>query len=818
MKKYPFFFLIMLAGLWMQCSTEGVFQQRLILRYNAPASVWEETLPLGNGRIGMMPNGGIDTEHIVLNDITMWSGSEDSEAFNPDAITYLPEIRELLLAGKNLDAQKLMYSYFRCGGKGSSHGSGKDAPYGAFQTLGDLDVNYSYPRTGSYPPSGGVIGAYERTLSLNDAVAATQFNRDGITYTREYFASHADDVLVIRLTADRKESLSFEVKLSRPERATVSVKDNILYMEGQLNDGHDGEKGVRFLTQLEIVNNGGTLASSANSLSLSGADEAVILISNATDMLDKERLTTYSGYAGELLTRARNTQYNRLKNSHVDMYREKFDKVELNLGKQDNITPTNERLIRFQRDDDPALAALYFQYGRYLMICGTREDNLPLNLQGLWANQVQTPWNGDYHLNINLQMNYWPAEVCNLSELHRALTDFTVSLVPSGEKTAQTFYGAEGWVAHMMTNPWKFTAPGEHASWGATNTGGAWLCQHLWEHYAFTQDKTYLKSIYPVLAGAADFFLSSMIREPKQGWLVTAPSSSPENGFYLPGSREAVYVCMGPTMDVQIIKELFSNILFAAEILGIDDVTTAKIRETIPQLPPMQISPDGYLQEWLEDYEEVDPQHRHVSHLYGLHPSNQISPVTTPDLAEAARKTLNRRGDAGTGWSRAWKVNFWARLHDGDRAYKLLKSLLEPAYGSEVKMGSGGGTYPNLFCAHPPFQIDGNFGGTAGIAEMLIQSQDGYIHLLPALPSTWRDGSFKGLCVRGGAEVDATWKDGKVTRITLKARTGNTFQLKVPDQAMAIKKNGKELPVEKGFVSIGMTTGEELELEVVYSG
>ncbi len=809
MQKYPFLLIIAVALLFIRCATADTTGQKLTLRYNTPANVWEETLPLGNGRIGMMPDGGIDTEHIVLNDITMWSGSEDPEAFTPEAINYLPGIRELLLAGKNLDAQKLMYQHFRCGGRGSAFGNGKDAPYGAFQMLGDLHIYYSYPQTDS-------VTGYERTLSLNDAVATTRFTRNGVSYNREYFASHAHDVLVIRLTADQKKSLSFEVKLSRPERAAISAKESRLYMEGELNDGHNGEKGVRYLTQLEIVNRGGNLVSTDSSLSLSGADEAVILISNATDMFDEERFTVYSQYVEQLLRQAKKNHYNQLRNAHIEVYKKKFDRVELDLGEQDNITATDDRLIRFQTDNDPALAALYFQYGRYLMICGTREDQLPLNLQGLWANQVQTPWNGDYHLNINLQMNYWPAEVCNLSELHRTLEEFTTSLVPSGEKTARSFYGAEGWVAHMMANPWKFTAPGEHASWGATNTGGAWLCQHLWEHYAFTHDRAYLEDIYPVLAGAADFFLSSMIEEPKQGWLVTAPSSSPENAFYLPGSRDAVYVCMGPTMDVQIIKGLFDNILSAAEILGREDETTAKIRKTIPQLPPMRISPEGYLQEWLEDYEEVDPRHRHVSHLYGLHPSNQISPAKTPDLAEAARKTLNRRGDAGTGWSRAWKVNFWARLHDGDRAYKLLKSLLEPTFGSEVKMSSGGGTYPNLFCAHPPFQIDGNFGGTAGIAEMLIQSQDGYIHLLPALPAAWADGSFKGLCVRGGAEIDMAWKDGKITKLALKAKTDNTFRLKVPDHAVAIMKNGKTLPVENGFVPIEMRKEEKLTLDVVY--
>jgi alpha-L-fucosidase 2 len=389
------------------------------------------------------------------------------------------------------------------------------------------------------------------------------------------------------------------------------------------------------------------------------------------------------------------------------------------------------------------------------------------------------------------------------------LIHFTESLVQSGEATASTFYGAEGWVAHMMSNPWQFTAPGEHASWGATNTGGAWLCQHLWEHYAYSGDEDYLQSVYPVLEGAARFFLSSMIREPKNGWLVTAPSSSPENAFYLPGnSEEPVYVCMGPSMDVQIIRELFTNIISAAEILGINNETVDQIREALPQLPPMQISPAGYLQEWLEDYEEQDPHHRHVSHLYALHPSNQISPVTTPELANAARKTLNRRGDEGTGWSRAWKINFWARLHDGNRAYKLLKSLLEPAM-ENASMKAKAGTYPNLFCAHPPFQIDGNLGGTAGIAEMLIQSHDGYIHLLPALPDNWSEGSFRGLRVRGGAAVDAVWQDHKLTNIRFVATQSNMFTLKVPSYVSEVEINGEMVPKEEGFVTFNLQKGEE---------
>lgn len=807
--KIDYIFAILLSAILSQCVTRDAAREILALRYYTPASIWEETLPLGNGRIGMMPDGGIDSEHIVLNDITMWSGNKDSMAFNPIAINYLPQIRELLLAGNNLEAQRLMYSHFRCGGDGSAHGNGKNAPYGSFQYLGELHIRYNYPQTDT-------ATNYRRILSLNDAIATTQFNKNGINFTREYFASHVDDLLVIRLAADQKNAISVDISLDREERASFSVKENILYMEGQLNDGNDGQKGVRFVTKIEIVHQGGNLASSDNMISLANANEAVILVSTATDMFGKTQLTDHKKLVEDFSYYAKDKNYTQLKNAHIDAYKKKFDRVELNLGEQDDITATDKRLLRFQKEDDPAFAALYFQYGRYLMISGTREGSLPLNLQGLWANQTQTPWNGDYHLNINLQMNYWPSEVCNLSDLHKTLIDLTTLLVPSGEKTAKTFYNAEGWVAHMMTNPWQYTAPGEHASWGATNTGGAWLCQHLWEHYAFSQDKSYLESIYPILAGAADFFLSSMIREPKQGWLVTAPSSSPENAFFMPGSKDAAFVCMGPTMDVQIIKELFTNILSAAQILGKEDQTILKVREVISQLPPMQISLNGYLQEWLEDYEEQDPTHRHVSHLYGLYPSNQISPEATPDLADAARKTLERRGDAGTGWSRAWKVNFWARLHDGDRAYKLLKSLLEPTFDNDIIMYGGGGTYPNLFCAHPPFQIDGNFGGTAGIAEMLIQSQDGYINLLPALPSKWKSGSFKGLCVRGGAEVDAGWKNGKITKLQLTAKNNKVFQLKVPPQVIEILKKGRELPIENGFVSIEMKEGEILKLEMRY--
>lgn len=750
-------------------------QTDLMLRYTSPAKVWEASLPLGNGRIGMMPDGGIDTEKIVLNDITMWSGNKE-DALNTEAINYLPEIRRLLLEGKNLDAQKLMYEHFRCKGKGSAFGTGKDAPYGCFQMLGNLILNYHYPNAKFDAQN------YDFSLNLSEAVARTSFQRGKTRFSREYFVSHANDVMIIRLSADKRKSIAFSLDIARPERAMVSAKGNALYMEGQLNDGYDADKGVRYLTKVKIVNKGGKLVAKGNSLSLANADEALIIISSSTDMLDKN----YKNTVEKALAETAKLNYNSLKNNHIKSYQEKFNRVELNLGKQDNVTPADERIKRFQQDENPALAALYFQFGRYLMICGTRENSLPLNLQGLWANTVQTPWNGDYHLNINVQMNYWLTEVCNLSELHKPLIDFTQSLVPSGKATAKTFYNADGWVAHVITNPWFFTAPAEHASWGATNTGGAWLCEHLWEHYAFTLDKQYLRSVYPTLKEAADFFLTNMIEESSHGWLVTAPSSSPENAFYLPDSKEPAYVCMGPTMDVQIIRELFGNVLQAAQILCIDDKTVQGIRKVMPKLPPMQISSQGYLQEWLQDYKEVEPHHRHVSHLYGLYPANQISPAHTPELARAARETLNRRGDGGTGWSRAWKVNFWARLHDGNRAHKLLKSLLQPAYATKDTLKKNGGTYPNLFCAHPPFQIDGNFGGTAGIAEMLIQSQDGYIHLLPALPDNWANGSFKGLRARGGAEVNARWQNKRVQEATITAITDNEFKVKIPEGVSAI--------------------------------
>lgn len=761
----------------------GADQQCLTFHFDSPATIWEESLPLGNGRIGLMPDGGVDSEKFVLNEISMWSGSRQN-ADNPEAQNYLGKIRELLFAGRNIEAQELIYDTFTCGGEGSGGGHGWKVPYGSYQLFGNLVLDYSYA-------DDSAAEGYRRTLDLSRAVAKSEFTKGGVRYRREAFASYCDDVAVIHIEADRKDALGFSLSMNRlAERQqknewlpVCSAEGDDFTFKGRLHSGTEGDDatellGMRYGARVRVLlPKGGTLDTTDEGLCVKGAREATILVAMKTDYFGDDVDSALS----ELLDKASSKDYKTLREEHIRSFSELFGRVEVDFGHnaEREALPMDKRLNAFaQSPDDPSLMALYYQFGRYLLISSTRPGTLPPNLQGLWSNTVQTPWNGDYHLNINLQMNLWPAESGNIGEALVPFTDWTMSQVESGKHTAQVFYGARGWVTHILGNLWQFTAPGEHPSWGATNTAAAWLCGHLYKHYRYTMDRDYLEKVYPTMKEAATFFVDMLVENPSTGYLVTAPTTSPENAYFMPDGSGKCNVCAGSTMDNQIVRELFTNVIDAAGILGIDKEFCDTLEMKRSRLMPTTIGPDGRLMEWLEPYVETDIHHRHVSHLYGLHPGNEISVTQTPELAEAARKTLEVRGDVSTGWSMAWKANFWARLHDGEHAWKLLRDLLHPVADTDFNYSDGGGSYPNLFCAHPPYQIDGNFGGCAGIAEMLLQSQAGCIELLPALPAAWKDGHFSGLCAEGGAELSASWKEGRIRSISLKAKADGDFMVK----------------------------------------
>ncbi|UIR56190.1 glycoside hydrolase family 95 protein [Sphingobacterium sp. SRCM116780] len=767
-----------LFSLIMITSFQAFAQKKdpLIMWYDRPANRWEETLPLGNGLIGMMPDGGIQKESLVLNEISMWSGSAE-DPNNYEAYKSVHRIQQLLIAGKNDEAEQLVNQNFVCSGQGSAFGSGANAPYGSYQNFGFLKFNYDInPKD---------VLHYERSLHIGNATAKTSFTADGVTYNRTYYTSFDQNVGVIHLTASKKKSIGFTVALERSENIdSYQVKDGEITLLGSLPDGKGG-KNLQFASKVKIVFKGGNLTDNGKQLVLKGADEATVLFTASTDY--------YGSNPQEVIAKniaaVENTSEKRRHANHRLAYTKKFDRVHLTITdeKPKFDIPTDQRLKQFFENPalDNGLATLYFQFGRYLSLSSTAPEQvnaLPPNLQGLWAHEIQTPWNGDYHLNINAQMNHWGVEVNNLSEYHNPFIALIKRIAKTGEKTAKAYYNAPGWVVYMMTNVWGYSAPGENASWGSSTASG-WLCNHLWDHYLFTQDKAYLKEVYPVLKGAAEFYDFTLVKDPKTGWLVTSPSVSPENGFRLPNGKSASVV-MGPTIDNQIVRELYGNLIQADSLLQMNDPFVQQLKGKLNQIPPpVIVSKSGRVQEWLVDYEETEPKHRHVSHLYGLYPANFISPQKNKAWADAARKTLEVRGDEGTGWSRAWKILFWARLQDGDHSLEILRQLLKPAFVNETTyQGVGAGTYPNLFCAHPPFQIDGNFGGSAGIAEMLIQSHAGFIHLLPALPKAWKEGSVKGLKARGNYTVDISWKNGQV--VDYKIRGENKSVVKILNGAV----------------------------------
>ena len=791
MKQFRFCFFIICLTVFIFGNANPTMAQKadVTLLFDSPASHLTESLPLGNGRLGAMMFGDTKRERIALNEISLWSGGRQN-ADSDSAHFYLKPIQNLLIAGKNKEAQELLQQHFVAKGVGSGYGKGANEKYGAYQTFGDLVIEWK--------DSLSPVSNYKRWLDLETATATTTYSRNESFITEEAFADFTNDIVWIKLKSEKKGGININVSLERKENAETVAKQNLLIMSGRLPSGKD--EGMRFAAVLKPVLKDGKLKAEGNTLSIEGATECWMQISLVTNynytsgLLDE---VDVARKAASYLSKLQGDSYETAHQNSTLVYRQEFDRCRLYMpeNNQTNLLTTNERLIRYaQGKSDAQLPVLYFNFGRYLLISSSRPGLLPANLQGLWAMEYQTPWNGDYHLNINLQMNYWPAEVTNLSSLTQPLFQFTSNLVAPGEKTAKAYYDAGGWVAHVISNPWFYTSPGEGADWGSTLTGGAWLTTHIWEHFRFTKDTAFLKKYYPLMKGAAQFLQSILIREPKHGWLVTAPSNSPENTYIMPNGFHG-QTALGPTMDMQISRQLFHACIEASDILQTDKEWRNELKKIVPQLAPNQISPrDGGIQEWLDDWPSADPHHRHVSHLYGLYPYDEITPWSTPKLAEAAKKTLAMRGDAGTGWSKAWKINFWARLGDGDHALLLLKQLLKPVTTSGITM-QGGGTYPNLFCAHPPFQIDGNFGGTAGIAEMLLQShgEDGVIRLLPALPSDhdWKDGNINGLKARGDFAIDISWENRVLTAATIRSLKGGECRLWLPAGKEIIDKDGK---------------------------